>query len=265
MLTLRSARKEFETAAGRVTALADIDLSVAAGEFVTIIGSNGAGKSTLLNAMAGTISLDRGQVLQAGRDVTALPEHVRARRVARVRQDPKDNTSGSMTVEENMALAWRRGRRLDLGLGVTSRLRRLFRDALRVVEMGLEDRLWVPVQNLSGGQRQALSLVMAVLSRPELLLLDEHTAALDPKAAQTILVLTDALVQERQLTTLMVTHNMEHALHYGRRLIMMHQGRLVLDISADEKRRLSVTDLVRQFEAVAGKALSDDRILLQEA
>lgn len=256
--------KHFYSAAGRVAALADVNLTVNAGDFITIIGSNGAGKSTLLNAIAGTITPDDGGITLSGDDVTALPEHVRARRMARVRQDPKDNTAGTLTVEENLALAWRRGRRLDLGRGVTHALRQRFRDRLRTVKMGLEDRLGLPAQTLSGGQRQALALVMGIISEPQLLLLDEHTAALDPKAARIILDLTNEMVQERHLTTLMVTHNMEHALHFGDRLIMMHQGRIVLDIAAAEKRGLAVADLVDKFHQVSGDALVDDRLLLGE-
>ena len=256
--------KHFYSAAGRVAALADVNLTVNAGDFITIIGSNGAGKSTLLNAIAGTITPDDGGITLSGDDVTALPEHVRARRMARVRQDPKDNTAGTLTVEENLALAWRRGRRLDLGRGVTHALRQRFRDRLRTVKMGLEDRLGLPAQTLSGGQRPARGRGMGIISEPQLLLLDEHTAALDPKAARIILDLTNEMVQERHLTTLMVTHNMEHALHFGDRLIMMHQGRIVLDIAAAEKRGLAVADLVDKFHQVSGDALVDDRLLLGE-
>ena len=256
--------KHFYSAAGRVAALADVNLTVNAGDFITIIGSNGAGKSTLLNAIAGTITPDDGGITLSGDDVTALPEHVRARRMARVRQDPKDNTAGTLTVEENLALAWRRGRRLDLGRGVTHALRQRFRDRLRTVKMGLEDRLGLPAQTLSGGQRQGRGLVIGVKSPPQVLGRDQQTAARGPKAARIILDLTNEMVQERHLTTLMVTHNMEHALHFGDRLIMMHQGRIVLDIAAAEKRGLAVADLVDKFHQVSGDALVDDRLLLGE-
>jgi putative ABC transport system ATP-binding protein len=262
-LELRGARKVFFPATvNEVVALRGIDLPVPAGQFVTIIGSNGSGKSTLLNAIAGAFRLTAGAVLLDGSDISKRAEHVRSRSIGRVFQDPRAGTAPSMTIEENLALALMRSTRSGLRRGVTTRRRQLMRSQLARLGMGLEDRLRAQVVKLSGGQRQAMSLLMATIAEPGLLLLDEHTAALDPKVAATIMELTDAIVTERGLTTLMVTHNMELALRHGDRLIMMHAGRVVLDLDRDEKRGVTVTDLIAKFHEVAGEAFAVDRILL---
>jgi putative ABC transport system ATP-binding protein len=262
-LELRGARMVFfPGTVNEVEALRGIDLPVPAGQFVTIIGSNGSGKSTLLNAVAGTFRLTAGAVLFDGSDISKRAEHVRSRSIGRVFQDPRAGTAPSMTIEENLAIALMRSTRSGLRRGVTHRRRELMRTQLARLGMGLEDRLRAQVLKLSGGQRQAMSLLMATIAEPGLLLLDEHTAALDPKVAATIMELTDAIVAERGLTTLMVTHNMELALRYGERLIMMHAGRIVLDLDSEEKRGVTVADLVAKFHEVAGEAFAVDRILL---
>ncbi|MCG6892047.1 MAG: ATP-binding cassette domain-containing protein [Desulfobacteraceae bacterium] len=239
-----------------------ISVTVASGDFITIIGSNGAGKSTLLNCIAGTHLADGGSIQLGAQDVSAWPEHKRARFVGRVFQDPLLGTCAAMTIEENLALARRRGCRRGLRMGVRSDDRDLFRKELKKLGLGLENRLKVGVGMLSGGQRQALTMLMATLVPPEVLLLDEHTAALDPKTARQILDLTETLVAGRQLTTLMVTHNMSHALRYGNRLIMLHQGRLILDIEGEEKRRLTRDDLLARFYQAEGEEIVTDRMLL---
>ncbi len=246
-----------------VVALDEIDLSVPAGQFVTIIGSNGSGKSTLLNAIAGTFPPSAGSLRLDGRDVTRQAEHVRSRSIGRVFQDPRAGTAPSMTIEENLAISLLRSRRSGLRRGVTRRRREIMREQLARLGMGVEDRLGAEVAKLSGGQRQAMSLLMATVAEPSLLLLDEHTAALDPKVAATIMRLTADIVHERQLTTLMVTHNMELALRHGERLIMMHAGRAVVDIDQDRKQRLTVADLIEMFHRVAGEAFAVDRMLLE--
>jgi len=262
-LELRGARKVFfPGTVNEVVALDRIDLALPAGQFVTIIGSNGSGKSTLLNAVAGTFRLSAGAVLLDETDISKQPEHVRSRSIGRVFQDPRAGTAPSMTIEENLAISLMRSKRSGLGRGVTGRRRQLMREQLSRLGMGLEDRLRAQVLKLSGGQRQAMSLLMATIAEPGLLLLDEHTAALDPKVAATIMDLTDAIVSERSLTTLMVTHNMELAIRYGDRLIMMHAGRIVLDLDHDEKRGVTVSDLVAKFHEVAGEAFAVDRVLL---
>ena len=262
-LALRGARKTFfPGTVNEVVALRDIDLEVPAGQFVTVIGSNGSGKSTMLNAIAGTFRLTAGSVLLGGRDISKRPEHVRSRSIGRVFQDPRAGTAPSMTIEENLAMALLRSTRSGLRSGVTSERRALMRAQLSRLGMGLEERLRAQVLKLSGGQRQAMSLLMATIAEPALLLLDEHTAALDPKVAATIMELTDTIVSERLLTTLMVTHNMEIAIRYGDRLVMMHAGRVVLDLDSDEKRSVTVSDLVAKFHEVAGEALAVDRMLL---
>ncbi|HLT85803.1 MAG TPA: ABC transporter ATP-binding protein [Phototrophicaceae bacterium] len=243
-------------------ALDDITLSLAPGEFTTVIGSNGAGKSTLLNIVAGRLSPDRGTVVVDGDDVTRLPDHRRARHVGRVFQDPLAGTAPDMTIEENLAIAYARGKSRGLRLGVTRAKREFFRQELASLELGLEKRLKMKVGLLSGGQRQALSLLMATFSEPKILLLDEHTAALDPQRAELITRLTAEAVERHHLTTLMVTHNMEQALRVGTRLIMMHEGRVVVDIAGERKQRATVQDLLRAFEQVKGAEL-DDRTLLQ--
>jgi len=263
-LELRGLRKVFFSGtANEVVALNGIDLDVPAGQFVTVIGSNGSGKSTLLNAVAGTFPVSSGKVLVGGRDVTRQPEHVRSRMMGRVFQDPRAGTAPSMTIEENLAISLMRSRRSGLRWGVTHRRREVMKGQLSRLGMGLEDRLKAGVSKLSGGQRQAMSLLMATIAEPGLLLLDEHTAALDPKVAATIMDLTGELVAERGLTTLMVTHNMELALRYGDRLMMMHAGHVVLDLGSEQKGVLEVGDLIEKFHEVAGEAFAVDRMLLE--
>ncbi len=263
-LKLKGLRKVFfPGTVNEVVALREIDLAVPAGQFVTIIGSNGSGKSTLLNAVAGTFPVTAGKVELGERDVTKQGEYVRSRSIGRVFQDPRAGTAPSMTIEENLAMSLLRSRRSGLRFGVTNRRREVMRVQLGRLGMGLEGRLKAGVNKLSGGQRQAMSLLMATIAEPSLLLLDEHTAALDPKVAATIMELTGEIVTERRLTTLMVTHNMELALRYGDRLIMMHAGRVVLDISREQKQALKVSDLIDKFHEVAGEAFAVDRMLLE--
>lgn len=258
-------KRFFRGTPNEVTALDDINLRVRPGEFVTLIGSNGAGKSTLLNAVAGVIGVDRGRIILDGADVTAQPEFRRAANIGYIDQNPLVSTAAEMTVEENLAMALVRGRRRGLARAVTPIRVGAFRDALAGIGMGLEDRLKVPVGTLSGGQRQALALAMATIVHPKLLLLDEHTAALDPQAARLVMGITHRLVTTHRLTTLMVTHNMEQALRYGDRLVMMHRGRMVLNLGAREKRGLTVSDLVTRFTASSGDAFDDDRVLLSSS
>lgn len=244
-------------------ALKDISLSLQPNDFVTVIGSNGAGKSTLLNVIAGVFPVDSGQVIIDGQDVTHLPEHRRASVLGRVFQDPMQGTAGSMSIEENMAMAMKRGMRRGLSKGVSAKDRGYFKEKLKSLGLGLEDRLLEPVKLLSGGQRQALALLMATLSKPKLLLLDEHTAALDPRTAQEIQELTSDIVRRGSLSVLMVTHNLRLALAVGTRTIMMHEGEIVLDVSDPERSGMTVSDLLERFHDARGEQLSDDRILLE--
>jgi len=241
-------------------ALNGVSLAVESGDFVTVIGSNGAGKSTLLNAIAGTIRPDGGRVHVAGEDVTEAPDHAMARHLARVFQNPSMGTAATMTIEENLCLAELRGKRRGLRWGVTQARRQQYREVLKVLELGLEDRLGDRVGLLSGGQRQSLALLMATLTLPQLLLLDEHTAALDPKTADKVMELTDAVVGEHRLTTLMVTHNMHQAIRYGNRLIMLHEGRVQLDLRGEDKKNLTVAEVVAKF----GQSLKDESLLCAE-
>ena len=243
-------------------ALREINLTLTDGEFVTVIGSNGAGKSTVLNMVGGKLRPDTGSVRVAGKDVTKLPDHARARYIGRVFQDPMAGTAPNMTIEENMALALGRGRFRGLNPGVNKRKREQFVEELRSLELGLENRLKAKVGLLSGGQRQALSLLMATFSGPEILLLDEHTAALDPQRAALVARLTEEIVERHKLTTLMVTHNMEQALRLGSRLIMMHDGQIILDLDSAQKAKMTVPDLLHEFEKIKGAQL-DDRTMLQ--
>ena len=245
-----------------VRALRGLDLRLDPGEFVTVVGSNGAGKSTLLNTVAGVCTPERGRVAIDGREVTRQPEHRRASLVGRVFQNPLDGTAATMTVEENLALAARRGRPRGLGRGVGEERRRLFRALLEPLGMGLERRLAVRVGLLSGGQRQALTLLMATLAEPRVLLLDEHTAALDPAAAADVEALTARLVAEHGLTTLMVTHNMQQALRLGTRTLMLDQGDVALDLSGADRAGMTVDELVRRFREARRQALVDDELLL---
>lgn len=248
MLELRSLQKTFHpgTVNARV-ALAGVDLELREGEFVTVIGGNGAGKSTMLNAVAGTFPVDAGQILVGGRDITHLPEYARAKLLGRVFQDPMMGTAPTMQIVENLALAARRGERRGLRWGITKGEQARYRELLAGLGLGLEDRMTTRVGLLSGGQRQALTLLMATLRKPQLLLLDEHTAALDPKTAAKVLELTDRLVAENGLTAMMVTHNMRDAIAHGNRLIMMDGGRIVYDVSGEEKKRLTVEALLSRF------------------
>lgn len=243
-------------------ALNGVSLTMNEGDFVTVIGSNGAGKSTLLNALSGKLRVDRGVIVLDGTPVTRLAEHQRARFIGRVFQDPMAGTAPDLTIEQNLALAYRRGSTRGLGLGLTAKRRELFRDQLTRLELGLENRLKARVGLLSGGQRQALSLLMASFTNPRILLLDEHTAALDPQRAAQVTRLTGDIVSQAGLTTLMVTHNMQQALDLGNRLVMMHEGRVILELDAEQKARATVDDLLGEFAKIKGAEL-DDRTLLQ--
>ena len=263
MLEITNVHKTFF--AGTVNeraALRDINLSLPAGEFVTVIGSNGAGKSTILNITSGKLRPDTGTVTIDGTDVTRLADHSRARFIGRVFQDPMAGTSPDMTIEQNLAIAYERGKSRGLRPGVTRKKREFFKEELKSLELGLENRLKAKVGLLSGGQRQALSLLMATFSSPKILLLDEHTAALDPQRAELVSRLTAEVVERHGLTTLMVTHNMEQALRLGTRLIMMHEGRIILDLDRQQKEKTTVPDLLHEFEKIKGAAL-DDRTMLQ--
>ena len=244
------------------TALDDLSLTLHDGDFVTVIGGNGAGKSTMLNAVAGTFTVDSGSILLDGEDITRKPEHRRAADLGRVFQDPMMGTAGDMWIEENLALAARRGSRRTFKWGISHAEREQYRALLAPLGLGLEDRLTTKVGLLSGGQRQALTLLMASLKKPKLLLLDEHTAALDPKTAAKVLELSDRFVAEGNLTTLMVTHNMKDAIAHGNRLIMMNAGKIVFDISGEEKKRLTVDDLLHAFTLSTAEEFANDRILL---
>ena len=233
-------------------ALCGVDLKLDDGDFATVIGSNGAGKSTVLNAIAGVFPIDRGRIMIGEHDVTKMPEHKRARYIGRVFQDPMKGTAAGMQIAENLAMAMRRGERLGLRWSENGDVYEKFRGLLAQLDLGLEDRLTSKVGLLSGGQRQAVTLLMATLKRPEILLLDEHTAALDPKTAEKVLTITDRFVREGHLTTLMITHNMRDALRFGNRLVMMHNGRVILNIAGEEKKKLTVPDLLGLFEKAAG-------------
>ena len=263
MLELRELWKTFN--AGTVNekqALRGVSLTLQDGDFCTVIGGNGAGKSTMLNAVAGTFPVDSGSIVIGGTDVTRLPEHKRAKFIGRVFQDPMMGTAPTMQIEENLALAARRGQRRGLGWGITKAERAKYRDLLADLDLGLEDRLTSKVGLLSGGQRQALTLLMASLKRPKLLLLDEHTAALDPKTAAKVLDATERIVGRDHLTTLMITHNMKDAIVHGNRLIMMYDGNIVIDVSGEEKKKLTVPDLLDLFSKVSGSDEADDKMLL---
>jgi putative ABC transport system ATP-binding protein len=243
-------------------ALQNVSVQLEEGDFVTLIGGNGAGKSTLLNSVAGVYGVDRGSILIDGIDVTRLPEHKRAAVLGRVFQDPMMGTAANMEIQENLALAYRRGQRRGLKWGITRRERDVYRELLKQLELGLEDRMAVKVGLLSGGQRQALTLLMATLKKPKVLLLDEHTAALDPKTAEKVLEISEQLISANNLTTLMVTHNMRDAIKHGNRLIMMHEGQIILDIKGEEKRNLTVEDLLKRFGKASGEEFANDRALL---
>lgn len=263
MISLNQCTKYFHKGSvNEVKALSDIDVKIEDGDFATVIGSNGSGKSTLLNALAGGFFLDSGTILIGNQDVTKWPEYKRAKLIARVFQDPLLGTCPSATIEQNLALALKRGKRRGFGPGVRARDRKHFREELSKIDLGLENRLQDHVGLLSGGQRQALTMLMATLVRPEVLLLDEHIAALDPKTATQILSLTKDIIASQKLTALMITHNMRHAITFGNRLIMLHQGRIILDVQGEEKMNLSVEDLLEQFYIVQGEELANDSMLL---
>ncbi|MGN1314221.1 MAG: ABC transporter ATP-binding protein [Lachnospiraceae bacterium] len=265
MLVIKNVYKTFN--AGTINekkALQNLNLTLNDGDFVTVIGGNGAGKSTMLNMIAGVYPVDSGSITINGTDVTGMKEYVRAKYLGRVFQDPMMGTAADMWIEENMALALRRGQRRGLRWAITGKEREEFKELLKELELGLENRLSTKVGLLSGGQRQALTLLMATMKRPDLLLLDEHTAALDPKTAARVLELTDKLIKEEGLTALMITHNMRDAIHYGNRLIMMNEGRIILDISGEEKKKLTVEDLLTAFSRLSGSEFVNDRALLSK-
>ncbi len=263
MLDVKNIYKTFNPGTvNEKTALRGVSLTLNDGDFVTVIGGNGAGKSTLLNAVAGVWPVDEGCISIGGVDVTKLPEHKRAKYIGRVFQDPMMGTAATMQIEENMALAARRGRVRTLRPGITRDERDHYREMLKILDLGLEDRLTSKVGLLSGGQRQALTLLMAALRKPDLLLLDEHTAALDPKTAAKVLDATERIVQKDRLTTLMITHNMKDAIAHGNRLIMMYEGNIALDISGEEKKKLTVEDLLAKFGQATGSDEADDKLLL---
>ena len=263
MLKIENLSKVFN--AGTVNekaALNGLDLTLKNGDFVTVIGGNGAGKSSLLNAIAGTWKPDSGKIYIDDVDVTNSPEYKRAKFLGRVFQDPMMGTAATMGIEENLALAARRGRVRGLKWGISNKEREEYRNLLATLGLGLEDRLSNKVGLLSGGQRQAITLLMASLRKPKLLLLDEHTAALDPKTAQKVLEISDKIVEENNLTTLMITHNMKDAIAHGNRLIMMNEGKIILDISGEEKKNLTVKDLLQYFSSTSGEEFANDKTLL---
>ena len=265
MLEIKEIYKTFN--AGTINekrAMNGVSLTLNDGDFVTVIGGNGAGKSTLLNLVAGVYPVDSGSIVIDGQDVTRLPEHKRAKFIGRVFQDPMMGTAATMQIEENLALAARRGQGRSLRPGITRAEREQYKELLKILDLGLEDRLTSKVGLLSGGQRQALTLLMATLKKPKLLLLDEHTAALDPGTAEKVLRLTREIVEGDRLTCLMITHNMKNALELGTRTFMMDGGRIVLDIQGQERQGLTVEDLLERFRAGAGKELDNDRILLSD-
>lgn len=243
-------------------ALRGLNLHLKKGDFVTVIGGNGAGKSTLLNMIAGVYPIDGGRIILSGEDISRLPEHKRAKHLGRVFQDPMFGTAAGMQIDENLALAYRRGEKRGLGWGVTKEESEIYAEKLKILGLGLEERMTSKVGLLSGGQRQALTLLMATLKNPNLLLLDEHTAALDPKTAKTVLEITDKIITENNLTTLMITHNMKDALRHGNRIIMMHEGRIIFDAEGEEKAKLTVKDLLEKFEQASGGEFANDRMML---
>ena len=263
MLNCENIKKTFDKGtATEKEALRSVNLRLDESDFITVIGGNGAGKSTLLNAIAGVFPTEQGVITIDGRDMTKLAEHARARFIGRVFQDPRMGTAPGMTIEENLDIAYRRCKRRTLRWGTSRKGRELYREALSTLGLGLEERLTAKVGTLSGGQRQALTLLMATLQKPKLLLLDEHTAALDPKTAKIVLGLTNKLVSENRLTTLMVTHNMRDALANGNRIMMMHGGSIILDVHSEEKAGLTVPDLLKMFEQASGEEITNDRMLL---
>ena len=263
MLDIKKISKTFNPGTvNEKKALTELSLHLDEGDFVTIVGSNGAGKSTLFNAIAGSFYVDEGSISLAGKDITFLPEHERSRRIGRLFQDPLRGTAPNMTIEENLALAYLRAAHGNPFSRISKKDKAFFADQLRQLDMGLEDRMKNPVCLLSGGQRQALTLLMATLKKPQILLLDEHTAALDPKTAAKVLQLSDEIIAKNHLTAMMVTHNMANAIEYGNRLIMMNDGKIIYDVKGEEKKKLTVDDLLQKFEEASGSALNNDRMLL---
>ena len=263
MITLNHLIKYFHRGSvNEILAIDNLDLKVKDGDFVSVIGSNGAGKSTLLNCIAGTYPIDSGAMTIGSQNITSWPEYKRARLIARVFQDPLLGTCAHATIEQNLALANKRGMKRGLGLGVKFKEREFFREELRQLGLGLEDRLMDTAGLLSGGQRQALTMLMATLVKPQILLLDEHLAALDPKTGQQVLDLTQTIVHQKKLTTLMVTHQMKHAIQMGNRLIMLHRGKIIFDVEGEEKRKLTVKDLLAKFYETQGEELANDKMLL---
>ena len=263
MLEIQNVYKTFN--AGTVNekvALRGLNLELKDGDFVTVIGGNGAGKSTMLNSVDGVFTVDSGKILIDGVDVTNLPEYKRAKYIGRVFQDPMMGTAATMQIEENLALAARRGKPRTLRSGITREERERYREQLKILDLGLEDRMTTKVGLLSGGQRQALTLLMATLQQPKLLLLDEHTAALDPKTAAKVLDATERIVEKDHLTTMMITHNMRDAIAHGNRLVMMYDGRVVVDVSGEEKKKLTVEQLLNLFSQASGSDEADDKLLL---
>lgn len=263
LLKIEDIHKTFE--AGTVNenhVLKGLDLTVEEGDFISVIGGNGAGKSTLMNILAGGLQVDQGEILLEGKSIKQTSVRKRAKDIARVFQDPKMGTASRLTIEENMAIAKKRGARRGLSWGVKEKEREEFKTALKELNIGLENRLKVDTQYLSGGQRQALTLVMAALVKPKLLLLDEHTAALDPKTSEMVMELTQKIVESHDLTTLMITHDMNHAIAYGNRLIMLYQGKIVVDVKGEEKKNLTVEDLMRLFHQNSGETLVSDELVL---
>ncbi|MGT2910734.1 ABC transporter ATP-binding protein [Streptococcus cameli] len=263
ILSIESIHKTFE--AGTINenhVLRGLTLEVEEGDFISIIGGNGAGKSTLMNSLAGTLTVDEGEILLDGQSIKQVPAAKRAKDISRVFQDPKMGTASRLTIEENMAIAYRRGKSRGLSWGVKDSERQVFVESLKELGLGLENRLKVDTQFLSGGQRQALTLLMASLVKPNVLLLDEHTAALDPKTSDMVMELTKKIVESHQLTTLMITHNMENAIEYGNRLVMLHQGQIVVDVRGEEKKNLTVPQLMELFHKNSGQVLASDELIL---
>ncbi len=265
MLEIKNVSKTFNPGTiNEKKALNGVNLTLNDGDFVTVIGGNGAGKSTIMNMITGVYPVDSGSIVIDGIDVTAMSEHKRAKYFGRVFQDPMNGTAANMEIIENLAIAAKRGKRRTLRYGVSKKEKEAYKELLKTLDLGLENRLTSKVGLLSGGQRQALTLLMATLQKPKLLLLDEHTAALDPKTSSKVLSLSKKIIEENNLTTMMVTHNMNDAIEYGNRLIMMHEGRVILDISGEEKKNLTVEILLHKFEEVSGTEFANDKVLLSK-
>lgn len=263
MLKIENVHKTFNKGTiNEKVALNGLNLELEEGDFVTVIGGNGAGKSTMLNMVAGVYPVDEGKVVIDGVDVTGQPDYQRAAYLGRVFQDPMMGTAADMEIQENLAMAYRRGKKRSLRWGISAAERKDYKEKLKQFNLGLEERMSTKVGLLSGGQRQAITLLMATLRHPKVLLLDEHTAALDPKTAAKVLELTEKIVQENNLTTLMVTHNMKDAISHGNRLVMMHEGRIIYDVRGEEKAALQVSDLLKKFEEVSGEEFANDRMML---